>query len=153
MHLGKRIQCFTKFAPIVCSFYTLGWVRLERFVEVKKMLFIRSILCLKDNTCVKRIFCERATFFNNPGAAQENRYISAVLNILQTSITFGLNEYIRNFIQDGCNVSQVKWQEIVWNRAWELENLYWSIQSKAHKSLEVLNKLCYTPRYLVWWQN
>ena len=128
-HIGKRIQRFSKFAPRVCSFYTLGWVRLERLVEVKKMLFIRSILCLKDDVCVKIIFCERANyFFNNYDEIKDDYSISPVFDLIKTAMTFGLIEHVRNFIRYGCYLSKTKCRDLDWRRAWDLETTYWRIQ-------------------------
>ena len=30
-----------------------------------------------------------------------------------------INEYVRNFVQSGRNLSKARWPEIVWDRAWE----------------------------------
>ena len=56
---------------------------------------------------------------------QENLYRSPVFDLLQTSITFGLHNYAKVFIRDGCNVSKAKWKEVVCVRAWDLESVYW----------------------------
>ena len=39
--------------------YSLGWIRLERFVEFKHLLFIRSIMAMNDDALEKTIFNER----------------------------------------------------------------------------------------------
>ena len=41
---------------------------------------------------------------------------------------------------------------MVWNRAWELESVYWSIQFKSYQCFKILNGLCHPPNYLSWWQ-
>ena len=98
-HIGKRIQRFSKFAPKVCSFYTLGWIRLERLVEVKKILFIRSILCLKEDVCVRIIFCARGSyFFDNYDTIKDVYSTSPVFDLIKTAMAFGLIEYVKNFI-------------------------------------------------------
>ena len=130
-HIGKRIQRLGKYAPNVCSFYTLGWLRLERYVEVKKLLFIRI-----DN---------REYLENSPS-------LSPVLDLIKTAATFGLIEYIRNFIRNGCNMSKQQWKCLVWRRACDLDTIYWNLQARSHKSLENINSIFLTPRYLSWWQ-
>ena len=59
-HIGKRIQRFHPKIPNICSFYALGWMRLERIIQIRKLLFIRSIMVMQDDELPKKIFCDRA---------------------------------------------------------------------------------------------
>ena len=45
-YAGKRVQRLFSRGPNTCAFYSLGWIRLERLIEVRKLLFTRSILNL-----------------------------------------------------------------------------------------------------------
>ena len=47
-YAGRRVQRFPLFSPNETSFAPLGWMRLENFIYVKKMLFVRSILVLTE---------------------------------------------------------------------------------------------------------
>ena len=38
-YTGKKMQRFYSKTPRVCTFFALGWIRLERYIEVKKLLF------------------------------------------------------------------------------------------------------------------
>ena len=38
-YAGRKLQRFHVRSPRACSFYTLGWVRLERYVEIRKLFF------------------------------------------------------------------------------------------------------------------
>ena len=62
-YAGEKIQRFYSRAPIICSFSALGWVRLEHFIEIKKLLSIRDILSLEDNEPIKIAPRERAAVF------------------------------------------------------------------------------------------
>ena len=42
-------------------------------------------------------------------------------------------------------------KERVWARAWELENVYWTVEFNLHQSLDLLHMVCYENRYLTWW--
>ena len=56
MHAGKKIQRFYSRALKICSCYVLGSVRLECFIEIKKLLCIQNILALEDNKPIKIVF-------------------------------------------------------------------------------------------------
>ena len=91
VYAAKKIQRFYAKVPNACCLYALGWIRLERFVQVKKMLFIRSILVLDDQTLSRKIFCERATvLFENEGHIVDDAGFSLVNDLLNTAVIFNL---------------------------------------------------------------
>ena len=59
MGIGSRgcIDYHQTFLP-----FSYGWMRLERLVEDKKLLFIRSIQPLDDDVSTKLVFVERSIF-------------------------------------------------------------------------------------------
>ena len=61
---GKRIQQFHMRSPNETSYVALEWLRLEIFIYVKKVLFIRSISMLNDESIYKKIFRRRLLQFN-----------------------------------------------------------------------------------------
>ena len=63
-YAGGRIQRFMQNSPRVTSYVGLGWIRLEVFIYIKKLLFIRAIVMLDDNSMYKRIFMARFINFN-----------------------------------------------------------------------------------------
>ena len=80
---GKKIQRLYRSVPNVCAFYTLGWMGLERLVEVKKLSFIRSILALDDDVGTKVAFLEWSNYsFDNPDYCRENSFRSPVYDLL-----------------------------------------------------------------------
>ena len=46
VYAGKRIQRLFSRSPNIWAFYGLGWIRLERLVEIRKLLFVRSLMAL-----------------------------------------------------------------------------------------------------------
>ena len=43
------------------------------------------------------------------------------------------------------------WKNIVWKRAWALEDMYWRIERHMHRSLDLLSGVSPITRYLPWW--
>ena len=148
---GKNIQRLYRLVPNVCAFYTLGWMGLERLVEVKKLLFIRSILALDDDVGTKVAFPEWSNyFFDNPEYCRENSFRSPVYDLLLAVYEFGLGGADREVIESGICISKAQWKEAVWKRAWELESMFQGIQALTHSNLNLLDNVCYMyiPRYL-----
>ena len=47
--------------------------------------------------------------------------------------------------------SKTAWRKVVWDRVWELENVYWRIQTQMHRNLDLLSRVVDEPRYVAWW--
>ena len=151
-YAGRKIQRFYTRTSKVCSFYALGWVHLERFVEIRKILFIRNILALDDNEPIKIVFRERAMiYFEKSDEYSDNIHRSPTVDLLQTAQNFGMLDVVRDMILTGNCISKPCWKRTIWARAWDLETIFWTIQSRSHESLMFLDLICHSPRYLIWW--
>ena len=151
-YIGKRMQRLHPKSPNTCSYYGLGWMRLERYIQIKKLLFIRTLLVMKDEELPRVIFCQRAIlYFHAIDVCRENRDNSAVFDLLNVSHTFGILDDVRNMIVDGYLYTKVAWKEKIWKKGWELEDTYWRVQCLMHRSMDLLSSICPSSRYLVWW--
>ena len=62
----RRVQRFFSRTLNVCNIFALGRMHLERLIQIKKLLFIRSIMVLDDQILSKKIFVDPAMYhFNN----------------------------------------------------------------------------------------
>ena len=81
---GRRIQRFRQSSPCATSYVGLVWIRLEIYIYVKKMLFVRSIAMLDDTSIYKRVFTHGyVCFYQNKVAARENRMRSPTNDIFK----------------------------------------------------------------------
>ena len=53
--VGRRMQRFHSRAPIHTGIRDLRWIRLETFIYTKKVMFLRTILCMGDETIYRRV--------------------------------------------------------------------------------------------------
>ena len=117
-YAGRKLQRFHVRFSRACAFYTLGWVRLERYVEIRKLLFLYSIFQLNDNSPVKGVFLERARlFFEHFDVCSDNQFRSPTFDLLCTAHRFGILEWVNNMIVSGMFVSKRCWSSIIWSRA------------------------------------
>ena len=95
----KRIQRLYSRVPNAPALYSLGWMRLDGYIQVKKMLFIRSVMTLDDQTLSRKVFCERArVFFQNPNLANLETNHSVVLDLLEVASIFNMYEDVRDMV-------------------------------------------------------
>ena len=151
--VGRRIQRLFSKSPRVSAYFSLGWVRVERFIEIKKLLFLHSIMSRDQDDTIKIIFVERAKrYFDNVEECGLNMCRSSVYDLLNTANTFGIINDVRDMVYRNLEWSRAHWRVKLWKRAWELEDVYWCMKSRCHKSLELLSEICTTTRYVIWWQ-
>ena len=58
-YAGRRIQRFRQNSPRATSYVGLSWIRLEIFIYITKLLFIRTIAVMSEDSISKRIFINR----------------------------------------------------------------------------------------------
>ena len=147
----KRIQRFHPRAPNACGLYSLGWVRLERYIQVKKMLFIRSILTMEEGSVAKTIFSERVKQLNQAGTPLKDEEYSIVSNLMNVVSVFNLSREVLNMIERGHVYEKATWKKIIWDRAWSLEDTFWRVECNLQRNLDLISVINPSPRYLTWW--
>ena len=94
-HNGRRIQRFPSRCQNLSSFYGLGWTRIVTYIWIKKMLFVMSILRLKEDNVVRRVFIQCTEMFNKDVHKHEdNVNNSPTYDLLNTACKFGLYNLI-----------------------------------------------------------
>ena len=109
-------------------------------------------MVMEDNTLSKVIFCERArAFFRDMEDGEENVHNSTVFDLLSTCSISGLIDEVRNMVENQHYYHKQVWKRKVWTKGWELENTYWLIEKRMHRSLDLLSNIGNESRYSVWW--
>ena len=62
--IGRRCQRFYQRTPNYSAYGPIGWLSLDRFVQGKNMMFLRTILALKEDDVCRMIFLNRALEFS-----------------------------------------------------------------------------------------
>ena len=153
LYAGRRIQRFSQSSPRATGYAGLGWIRLEIFVYIKKMLFVRTLAIMNDDALYKRIFLRRYLEFNdNMGQGMVNQLQSPTFDILRISYIFGLYEEVGLMMQGLRYYSKKQWRDMVWSKAWTLENQDWQYRVNLFRSMEHIKVVCNCVNTLVWWQ-
>ena len=120
-YAGRRIQRFPYRSPNETSYVGLGWIRLYFFIYVKKVLFIRGIAILPDDTIYRQFFVLRwRQYDDNKAASRENKFSSPIFDIISVADLFGLYNKIKGKFYGERFYSKSQWKEIVWRLAWEI---------------------------------
>ena len=152
-YAGRRVQRFPSFSPNETSYAALGWLRLENFIYVKKMLFVRTVLVLEDCSIYKTVFIKRTLeFVKNIPENILNKYDSPVYDILKVTIIYGLLDDIMHMIAGTRVYDKITWRNKVWKIAWEIDENDWRMKTLYFKSIRTLKEVSGTVGYSVWWR-
>ena len=150
---GRRIQRFNMRSPNETSYTALGWLRLEIFIYLKKVLFVRSIAVMEDDSVYKQVFRQRLIQYNvNPPESNANRCDSPIYDIINATILFGLYDDAVGMILGTKMFSKHQWKLKVWDNAWYIEKQDWSIRSELFSVTKLLKNVLVPGIPLVWWQ-
>ena len=86
---SRRIQRFHSRSPTHTSFRGLGWMRLETVLYAKKVLFLRSILCMDSRSVYRKLLISRLEKF--PAVVRLcsiDKYHSPLYDIFRVTLMF-----------------------------------------------------------------
>ena len=150
---GRRVQRFPKRSPACTSFYGLGWLRIDTYIQVKKLIFLLTLISMEQGKRISMIFVERVkAYLNNRERGIANTYNSPIFELLNTSERFGLLQNVLKMIanQTPC-IPKKKWSTMVWNRAWCLDDMYWNSVNTIRSKCDILRMTIGKTQYLTWW--
>ena len=114
-YTGRRVQRLPSFSPNETSYAALGWLRLENFIYVKKMLFVRTVMVLDDHSIYKNVFIKRTLeFMENVTQNLSNIHDSPVFDILKVALIYGLLDDIMHMIAGTRVYDKITWRNKVW---------------------------------------
>ena len=146
-YAARRIQRLHPRSLNITSVSCLGWMSIFNYIKVRKMIFIRTIVCMKDFIPLKRILIERVNEYR-PGDANPKE--SPIIQILEYGDGFGLLEYIQNMC-NGRLLSKSGWKKLVWEKAWECESTEWHNHMANNLELDLVRLVSPLPSYSIWW--
>ena len=151
-YIGRRCQRYPKRSPNYSAYTPLGWMSIDRVIQVKKLLFLRTILIADDPDISKQILYNRAIeFSDNMEEGRLNEFSSPIFDILNTSILVDLYNECMRMIVDGHYYSKKAWKDIVWKKVWLKEDDDCFILYKQPHQKYLLFEITDRPYYLIWW--
>ena len=150
--VGRRCQRFPDRSPNYSAYAPLGWLSIDRFIQVKKLLFVRTMTILDDNAvCKKILIIGTNNFINDVEKSRMNANNSPVFDILKVAESVGILRECLNMILNGHLYPKEEWRRIVWSAIWKCEDEDYLLIYKNPKPDTLLFKIVESAYYLVWW--
>ena len=117
-YAGRKIKRLHCRSPTKCCYNGIGWIGIGRYIQVKNMLFIRTILKMDENAVIRKIFeAQFKVLVNDIDKHTRNQFMSPVFDMLSVSIIFEFLVIINNALVTGVVQSKKVWANLVWTRA------------------------------------
>ena len=146
-YIGRKCQRFPNRSPNFSAYYPLGWISIDRFVKVKQLLFLRTILVMPDDAICKRMLVHKAAFYNDhQDILSRNESDSPICEILNVCKEYGIFEKCLNMINCGCYLTKAEWKGMVWEIAWQMEDNEYSLSCPNTFMFRIIDK----PFFLTW---
>ena len=108
--IGRKCQRYPKRSPNFSAYP--GWMSLDRVVQVKKLMFFRTIIIMEDDDIYKRILVARANqFCDDIESSMRNEMCSPIYDIMSTSIKVDMFDTC--MVRTGCYFSKAVWRKMV----------------------------------------
>ena len=147
-YAARRLQRFHTRSVNITSFVCLGWMGIINYIKARQVVFLRSIVVMKENMPIKGIMENRLNEFD---VFNGNPYDSPLIHILQTCYDYDLLDTVRDMFR-GNIPSKAKWRRLVWDKAWAVENEWWDTKMREDRHLNLVRHVSDAPAYSVWWQ-
>ena len=102
---------------------------------------------------LRRVFNERVKcYINDRVKGTANVYCSPIYDLLNTAARFDLLQQVLEMSLGYSRQStKAQWSKVVWQKGWELDDLYWRSAVIVHKSNDILRNTVGKSQYLTWW--
>ena len=151
-YAGRRCQRFPDRTPNFSAYSTLGWLSIEKYIYIKKLLFFRTVTCLDDDAIAKRIVCVRAnSFIQERDKSRRNENSSPIYDLLNVAEKAGLLETCMNMVHNGWYYSKDVWSKKVWKAMWDMEDEEYQLLKIQLNHEKLLFQIIGKHFYLTWW--
>ena len=147
-YAARRLQRFHTRSVNITSYICLGWMSITNYIKARQVVFLRSIVVMKENMPIRRIMENRLNEFN---VDDGNQYDSPILHILKICSDFDLLDTVRDMLR-GNVPSKAMWRSLVWDKAWTIENEWWNVKMRENRHLSLVRQVSESPAYSIWWQ-
>ena len=108
---------------------------------------------MSEDSISKRIFINRYREYGQSRAnCRESTLPSHTFDMLKISEIFGLFDEVGSMLLGTRFHSKEQWRDIVWRKAWVIENQDWVIRTNLFRTTVCLSATMNSVSTLIWWQ-
>ena len=148
---SKFVQYLPQNTPTPASCATIGWVTIEPYIAIMKIMFILRTLCLPSTNIFREILTNRLTDLLHSDNYHREGFVGPVGSALKYFYKYGLMELLRQFICNGSNDMLKRAKSNVKNVIISLETDRWKASCMMYSELSIYMKCVRSINVHVWW--
>ncbi|PJE78122.1 hypothetical protein CI610_02944 [invertebrate metagenome] len=117
----KSIQGFGKRTRTDMCTSLIGWLSIEAYIDIKKLLYLGRICRMNRNNLICRVFISRFFMYIVNNCSQKG-FIPDIVRILKK---YNLYEYIVLFLDDGSFPNKIHWKSLIYKSVSNYETNAW----------------------------
>ena len=122
-------------------------MHLELFILVRKVIFIRTIMIMKDGEVVKEVkFCA------DPAITTQNKHRSPIYEMLIAAARLCIFDEVMILIGGTKVWTKQACKDLVWKKAWVANDARNELKLNSHKELNLFKLVYIKVTYSCWWQ-
>ena len=108
---------------------------------------------MNEDNRQKQVFMSRVRdYVIGRNVLNGNPHCSPIFEMLDTSVRFDLLHSTLEMDLGNAQIVQKKaWSNLVWDKAWRLDDAFWKSTSLAYENNDLLFKTVGNTHYLTWW--
>ena len=146
--IAKQIQGLPQNTQDPVCLSTLGWMKVQTYIDKSKLLFMYRILCLPPCSIFRCIYV--LCFFQ---ILYSDLYVdvSPVAQVIDVCKRYGILDQIVSIILSGAMPTKRLWKRMVENKVWDLEFKRWRQELKLYRNLLLFRTVILRIEMCVWW--
>ena len=128
-------------------------MKLTTFISAKQVLFVLAIVRNNTGALSKILKLRLEEFVNDRDKCQSNRYRSPMFDMFTECARFDVLRTLQDMVNERTPLlSKSKWSMLFWQRAWIIEDAFWTGANLIMKENDLLVGTMSNANYLTWWQ-
>ena len=145
--MSKHQQGLPKQCSNVGSLGTMGWKKLETYIDFMRLMFLWRLLLLPMECIYKEVVIKRFILI----CYSSKPHTGPTANIVDTCKKYGLLESVITAVENANYMSLNSWKQLVKNMLNKLDLQRYRITCKLYKSLSMVNVNMEYHSILPWW--
>ena len=146
---SKTIQMLPVSSPNPTHIALLGWLSMDSYISMKKILFIWRILSLPCDDLYRRILKLLVSVIPENNQVP---YISPVYDMFLHVCKYGLQGYLKHFLSDDVSIKYSVWKKRIKSLVWSYETAKWNATCMLYPELDIYRHNIESIGMHMWWK-
>ena len=147
--VAKRIQGLSEKTPNVMCMAQLGWLSLSATIDIKCLMFLRTLLMGATPSICRSISISRWTEICYGLVNMTS--VSPMVQLYSVCAKYGLLNHVNSWLDGGRVISKHSWKEIVYKAVYTREYSLWKCLCVLYPRCDIFSCVINDISLCIWW--